>query len=145
MFKRILVPTDGSEQAERAALAGIALAREMDAEVIGLTVIPKFHTFTYKTDMLEDTQAQFAAQSEQSATRNLGVVVAAARTQGVPCTTETAVSDEPFQTIVATARDRDCDLIVMGSHGRGGAASVLLGSETQKVLVHTSVPVLVYR
>ncbi len=63
----------------------------------------------------------------------------------MPCSTEKAVSDDPYQMIISTARDRHCDLIVMGSHGRRGVKGLLLGSETQKVLVHGSVPVLVYR
>ena len=66
MFKRILVPTDGSEPSQRAVLAGIGFAKELGAEVVGLTVIPKFHTFTYKTDMLEETKEEFAVDSQRA-------------------------------------------------------------------------------
>jgi nucleotide-binding universal stress UspA family protein len=145
MFKRILLPTDGSEPAQRAVLAGISFAKDLGAEVLGLTVIPRFHTFTYKTDMLEDTKEEFAIESEQRASQNLGFIEGAAREAGVPCSTEKAVSDEPHDVIISTAQARHCDLIVMGSHGRRGIKGLLLGSETQKVLVHSSVPVLVYR
>lgn len=145
MFKRILVPTDGSEPAQRAVLAGIAFARELGAEVVGLTVIPKFHTFTYKTDMLEETKEEFAVDSREHAKEVLSFVLDAARNAAVACTGEQVVSDDPWQTIIETAQARQCDLIVMGSHGRRGVKGVLLGSETQKVLVHSNVPVLVYR
>lgn len=145
MFKRILVPTDGSEPSQRAVLAGIGFAKELGAEVVGLTVIPKFHTFTYKTDMLEDTKEEFIAESHDHATKVLSFVLDTAREAGVACTGEQVVSDDPWQTIIDTAKSRQCDLIVMGSHGRRGVKGVLLGSETQKVLVHSSIPVLVYR
>jgi nucleotide-binding universal stress UspA family protein len=145
MFKRILLPTDGSEPAQRAILAGISFAKELGAEVVGLTVIPKFHTFTYKTDMLEETKEEFVIDSQQIADTNLAFIADAARDAGVPCRIETAISDDPHEMIISTARDRQCDLIVMGSHGRRGVKGVLLGSQTQKVLVHSGLPVLVYR
>jgi nucleotide-binding universal stress UspA family protein len=145
MFKRILLPTDGSEQSQRAILAGIGFAKELGAEVVGLTVIPKFHTFTYKTEMLEETKEEFAVDSQQQAKQYLSFILDAARQAGVPCTGEQAVSDDPYEMILSTARDRHCDLIVMGSHGRRGVKGVLLGSETQKVLTHSNLPVLVFR
>ena len=145
MFKRILLPTDGSEQSERAILAGIRFAKDLGAEVVGLTVIPKFHAFTYKTEMLEDTKSEYAVDSRKHADEYLKFISGAAQEAGVPCSTESAISDDPYQMIISTARDRHCDLIVMGSHGRRGVKGVLLGSETQKVLVHGSIPVLVYR
>ena len=145
MFKRILLPTDGSEPSQRAVVAGIGFAKELGAEVVGLTVIPQFHTFTYKTEMLEETKEEFAVDSRERAKQVLSFVLDTARDAGVPCTGEQVVSDDPWQAIIATAQTRQCDLIVMGSHGRRGVKGVLLGSETQKVLVHSSVPVLVYR
>lgn len=145
MFKRILLPTDGTEQSERAILAGIGFAKELGAEVIGLTVIPEFHVFTYKAEMLEETKEVYELESRQHALKNLAYIEGAAREAGVPCRTEQVVSDDPDEAIIATARDRQCDLIAMGSHGRRGIKGVLLGSTTQKVLVHSSVPVLVYR
>jgi nucleotide-binding universal stress UspA family protein len=145
MFKRILLPTDGSEPAQRAVLAGIGFAKGLGAEVVGLSVIPKFHTFTLKADMLEETKEEFALDSEQRADMNLAFIEGAAREAGVPCTSGKMMSDQPYQVIVSAAHERHCDLIVMGSHGRHGVKGLLLGSETQKVLVHSSVPVLVYR
>ncbi len=145
MFKHILLPTDGSELSERAVLAGVSFAREVGAEVFGLTVRPEFHTFTYKTDMLEDTEQQFNASAERQAEAFLTFIGNAARTAGVQSTLAQVVSDDPYEAILQAAKERKCDLIVMASHGRRGVKGVLLGSETQKVLVHSDIPVLVYR
>ena len=144
MFKRILLPTDGSEQSQRAIVAGVNFAKELGAEVLGLTVIPKYHTFTYKAEMLEETQEEYALDSQKRASEYLSFIVDTAREAGVSCSVEHAVSDDPDQMIVSTTRDPRCDLIVMGSHGRRGIQA-LLGSVTQKVLVHSNLPVLVYR
>lgn len=145
MFKQILLPTDGSDLSERAVLAGISFAKEIGAQVVGLTVRPEFHTFTYKTDMLEDTEPEFEAATGKQADKYLSFVTDAARTAGVPCTVVQVVSDDPYEAILQTAKERKCDLIIMASHGRRGLKGVLLGSETQKVLVHSDIPVLVYR
>jgi nucleotide-binding universal stress UspA family protein len=145
MFKRILLPTDGSEQSERAILAAVRFAGETGAEVLGLTVIPKFHTLTFNAEMVEDTSAEFALATQQRANTYLEFIRGAARAAGVACSGEQVVSDDPWKVIVDTAAHRQCDLIAMGSHGRRGVGAVLLGSETQKVLVHSRVPVLIYR
>jgi nucleotide-binding universal stress UspA family protein len=145
MFTQILLPTDGSDLSERAALAGISFAKEIGAQVIALTVLPEFHALTYKTDMLEDTQEEFAAKTERLAKQYLQVASDAASSAGVPCTTAQVTSDDPYEAILQTAKERKCDLIIMASHGRKGVKGVLLGSETQKVLVHSDIPVLVYR
>ncbi|GAB3411897.1 universal stress protein [Massilia agilis] len=145
MFKQILLPTDGSDLSERAVLAGISFAKEIGAQVVGLTVRPEFHTFTYKTDMLEDTEPEFEAATGKQADKYLSFVTDAARTAGVPCAVAQVVSDDPYEAILQTAKERKCDLIIMASHGRRGLKGVLLGSETQKVLVHSDIPVLVYR
>jgi nucleotide-binding universal stress UspA family protein len=145
MFKQILLPTDGSDLSERAVLAGISFAKEVGGEVIGLTVRPEFHTFTYKTDMIEDTEPEFNAATEQQANKHLAFISDAARSAGVACSVAQAVSDDPYEAILQTAKERKCDLIIMASHGRRGLKGMLLGSETQKVLVHSDIPVLVYR
>lgn len=145
MFKHILLPTDGSDLSERAVLAGVSFAREIGAGVVGLTVTPEFHTFTYKTEMLEATEEEFAASSQRQAALNLAVISNAAATAGVPCEVVQVTSDEPWAAILQTSTEHGCDLIIMASHGRRGLKAVILGSETQKVLIHTSIPVLVYR
>jgi nucleotide-binding universal stress UspA family protein len=145
MFKRILLPTDGSAQSERAILAGVEFAKGVGAEVVGLTVLPEFHTFTYQTEMLEASSEQFAQESQQRAQQYLAFIDDAASKAGVVCTCAQITSDDPYQAIIDAARERQCDLIVMASHGRKGLKAMLLGSETQKVLVHSNIPVLVYR
>jgi nucleotide-binding universal stress UspA family protein len=145
MFKRILLPTDGSELSSRAVLAGVSFAKEVGAKVIGLTVMPDFKTFTANTDMLESTEDEYLGTSETRGGKYLSTIANAASSVGVECTTTLVRSDDPHEAILRTARDQGCDLIIMASHGRRGLAGVLLGSETQKVLVHSSIPVLVYR
>ena len=145
MYKCILLPTDGSELSERAVLAGIDLARESGASVIGLHVTPHYHVLTARADMLAETREQFAEQSEHQARRILDSVAEEASAVGVRCSTEHAVSDDPYEAIIEAARRNVCDLIVMAAHGRRGLKGLLLGSETQKVLVHSSIPVLVFR
>jgi nucleotide-binding universal stress UspA family protein len=145
MFKKILLPTDGSDLSERAVLAGVSFAKEVGAQVVGLTVTPEFHTFTYKTEMLEETEEEFNASTQRQAAKNLAVISDAAAAAGVPCDVVQVTSDEPWAAILQTAKDNGCDLIIMASHGRRGFKALILGSETQKVLVHTDIPVLVYR
>jgi len=145
MYKRILIPTDGTEASQRAILAGVDFAREVGAEVVGLTATPEFHVLSTDSTMLEDTPEQFAAGSDMRARRILADVENAARDAGVPCRTEHVVDDDPYAAVIETARRLGCDLIVMASHGRRGLKGLLLGSETQKVLVHSAIPVLVHR
>jgi nucleotide-binding universal stress UspA family protein len=145
MYKRILIPTDGSEASQRAILAGVEFARETGAEVVGLTATPEFSVLSTDSDMLEDTPEQFAANSAARAARVLRDIESAAGESGVPCRTEHVVDDDPYAAIIAAARRSGCDLIVMASHGRRGIKGLLLGSETQKVLVHSTIPVLVHR
>lgn len=145
MFKHVLLPTDGSELSERATLAGVSFAKELGASVVALTVMPEFHTVSLDTEMLEDTETEFIAQSERRAAKALAFVTDAAQSAGVPCTTVTDRSDDPYEVILRTAKERSCDLIIMASHGRRGLSGLLLGSETQKVLTHSDIPVLVYR
>lgn len=145
MYKRILIPSDGSEASQRAILAGVDFARELGAEVVGLTVTPAFHVLSTDSEMLEDTPEQFTANSAARAGRILADVENAAREAGVPYRGEHVVDDDPYAAIVATAQRLGCDLITMASHGRRGLKGPLLGSETQKVLVHSTVPVLVHR
>jgi nucleotide-binding universal stress UspA family protein len=145
MYKRILLPTDGSEASARAADAGVAFARELGADVVALNVTPPFRVFSTDAEMLEDTPEQYAIASRERARKLLGGIAAAAQAAGVPCSLEHLESDAPWSAIIDTAQRLGCDLIVMASHGRRGIAGLLLGSETQKVLLHSTIPVLVHR
>jgi nucleotide-binding universal stress UspA family protein len=145
MFKHILVPTDGSPLSDAAVDHAIEFARAIGAKVTGLHVIPTFHTFTYHTEMLEDTRDQFEKDSRAHAAQFLTKIERAAKEAGVEYRTMHVSHDHPYEAIIDTAKEAGCDVIAMASHGRKGVQGLLMGSETQKVLTHSTVPVLVYR
>lgn len=145
MFKHILFPTDGSPISEAAMLTCMAFARSIGARVTALHVLPEFHMLTVNTEMIEDTREQYLSDTEQRGRKALAVVEAAARDAGVDCDTVLRRGDDPYSAILEVARDQDCDLITMASHGYRGVKGMLLGSETHKVLVHSMIPVLVLR
>jgi nucleotide-binding universal stress UspA family protein len=145
MFKHVLLPTDGSKLSENAIRMGVQLAKTVNAKVTGFYVMPEFHVFTYKTEMLEDTKREFAKDSKAHAAQYLSVIETAAKAAGVTCDIASGTHDHPYEAIIKAAKQRGCDLIVMASHGRKGVQAVLLGSETQKVLTHSHIPVLVCR
>lgn len=144
MYKRILLPTDGSEASRRAIEFGVAFARSIGAEVVAMTATREFHTFTTDPDMLKQSRDEYAEASRARGQRLLDEVTVVARDAGVPCTGVQVNSDEPYEAILDTARERLCDLIVMASHGYKGIKGLLMGSVTQKVLVHSLIPVLVH-
>ncbi|MFP3564623.1 universal stress protein [Paraburkholderia sp. SIMBA_030] len=145
MFKHLLVPTDGSALSDAAIQMAVTLASESGATVTGLHVIPEFHVLAYGPEMLADTEEQFIQVTRQHADAYLAAVTKAATRAGVECDTVARNHDQPYEAIVSVAAQRNCDLIVMASHGRGGMRALLLGSETQKVLTHSQIPVLVVR
>jgi nucleotide-binding universal stress UspA family protein len=145
MFKHILLPTDGSERSEAAIQKGIQFAKSINAKVTGFHVILPFHAFTFQTEMLEDTKEQFERDSKAHAERFLDVIKKAAEEAGVRCDTDFVVASHPYDAIIKAAEEKGCDLILMASHGRKGVQGLLIGSETQKVLTHTKIPVLVVR
>jgi nucleotide-binding universal stress UspA family protein len=145
MFKHLLLPTDGSDLSVAAIQKGIQIAQGMNAKVTGLHVQPKFHVLSYHTEMLEDTKEGFQKHAKTHAEQYLGVIARAAKEANVICDTASSVSDHSYEEIIRVAGERRCDLIVMASHGLKGLQGLLLGSETQKVLTHSTIPVLVYR
>ena len=145
MFKHILVPTDGSKLSEKAIKHAVQLAKQLDARMTVVHVIPKFHTFTYQMEMLETTAKEYAKSSVDQATQYLHYAQRAANAAGVDCETAQVSGDQPYKEIIKVAQKKKCDLILLASHGRRGIEGFLLGSETQKVLTHSSIPVLVYR
>lgn len=145
MFKHILLPTDGSALSEMASQKCLALAKEVGAQVSAVYVVPQFHVLAYAPEVVTDTPEQYQKDSEAYARKVLSMVERAASEVGVACTTLFVSNDHPYEAIVQAAKDRECDLICMASHGRKGVKGLLLGSETQKVLTHTGTPVLVYR
>ena len=145
MFKHILFPVDGSAGSRAIVKKCIALARENGARLTALHVIPQFHVLSYQPEMLVDTPELYRKDSEQQARALLADVEAEAKELGVACEALFQWGDHPYEAIVQLAADKECDLVCMASHGRKGVKGLLLGSETQKVLTHCQVPVLVYR
>jgi nucleotide-binding universal stress UspA family protein len=145
MFTHLLLPTDGTPLSEAAVRRGLALAREQQARVTAIHVVPEFHVLSYRTERIGDTRDEFLAHCRESSQKYLAAVESAAREEGVPCSTVAVTSDHPYEAIIRTAESARCDLIVMASHGRRGLQGLVIGSETHKVLTHTKVPVLVLR
>ncbi|MPW18116.1 universal stress protein [Paraburkholderia sp. CNPSo 3157] len=145
MFKHLLVPTDGSARSEEAIHMAVSLAKEFEARITGIHAIPEFHLLTYDSQMLADTRSEYAQHAKNHAERYLAFLERAATDAAVTCDTTWVASDHPYEAIIRTAQERHCDLIVMASHGRHGVKGLLIGSETQKVLIHSRIPVLVCR
>ena len=147
MFKHILVPTDGSQLSSDTAKRAIAFARETGAKVTFFFAKPDYPVAFYGEGALIDptTPEKFAEMAELQAREILAAHEAAAKAEGVICATTSSVSDIPHEAIIAAADQAGADLIFMASHGRRGISGFLLGSETQKVLTHSKIPVLVYR
>ncbi|KJK24479.1 hypothetical protein UB46_10450 [Burkholderiaceae bacterium 16] len=145
MFTHLLLAVDGSPLSDAAFHNALLLAQEMEARITALRVGPKYHLFAYHTEMLTDSRELFAEEIGEAAKKYLERIALEASEAGVTCATTFLVDDHPYEAIIKTAEDRGCDLIVMASHGRRGVQGVLLGSETQRVLTHSKIPVLVYR
>jgi nucleotide-binding universal stress UspA family protein len=146
MYKHILVPTDGSPQSSIAIAGAVALAKAVGAKVTGLFAAPPATPIIYRDHLPAGfaTMAEHKQMIEESAARYLEVIEQAAKEAGVPCEVISVTSDYPADTILSTAEKHKCDLIVMATHGRRGISGVLLGSETQRVVTHAKIPVLVY-
>ncbi|MCU0813416.1 MAG: universal stress protein [Burkholderiaceae bacterium] len=144
MFKHILVPTDGSDISAKAVDYAIALAKLSGAKV---SVMSAKEPFPYSaiSEMQPTPPQEFFDAQERIASGRVKTVVDAAKAAGVPCDAVTVEAVHPWEAICDHAKAQNCDLIVMASHGRRGVAALLLGSETQKVLTHTSIPVLVVK
>jgi len=147
MFKHILVPTDGSALSQDTVRRAVSFAKDADARITAFYAKPEYPVTYYGEGALIDTTTpeQFAEMSEQQAQKVLGFVDELCLEAGVRCTKMTLTSDIPYEAIIEAATQSECDLIFMSSHGRRGFSALLLGSETNKVLTHTKIPVLVYR
>jgi nucleotide-binding universal stress UspA family protein len=146
MYRHILIATDGSSLAERAVSHGLSLAKSVGARVTALIVEAPFNVYDVRESrirQMSEAFAQHAEQIRQHAAAVLDRVAEAARVADVPCETVQVEHDQPYQAIIMAAKDKGCDVIVMASHGRSGISAVLLGSVTNKVLTHTSIPILV--
>jgi nucleotide-binding universal stress UspA family protein len=147
MFKHIFVPTDGSELSRATVSRAITFAKEAGARVTAFFAKPEYPIAYFGEGALIDptTPEKFAELADQQATEYLGEVQRLCAEAGVECSTLSATSDAPYEAIIEAADKSGCDLIFMASHGRRGFSGFLLGSETNKVLTHSKIPVLVYR
>ena len=150
MTKHILVPTDGSKLSLKAAKAAATLARSLKARITAVYVVepympPMLSEGTVFRGTLADDQAAFDAAAQKVAQAALKKVQTAATAQRVKCDSVSITASQPWEGILAATKQKKCDMIVMGSHGRGVVAGVLLGSVTAKILSHSKTPVLVCR
>ena len=147
MFKHILIPTDGSRTAAKAIQNGVQLAKEMGAKVTGFYAqepLPQhIHGEGYLAD--ESLVAEFERRAGEFARRCVDEVGEAARAAGVPFEAIVAKSQSPHKAIIDAAQSQHCDAVFIGSHGNKGLVGLVLGSVTQKVLVNSTIPVLVFR
>jgi nucleotide-binding universal stress UspA family protein len=141
VYKNILIATDGSDLSASAIKQGISLAAGLAARVTAVSVTEPFHWFD--PNMVDDAESAYAKGASLSAARALAAVTDAAKAAGIACETIHLEEEQPYKAIVNTAKARNCDLIVMASHGRKGISALVVGSETVKVLTHTEIPVLV--
>lgn len=149
MFRHLLVPTDGSLLAKDAVARAVQLAQAAGARITFFHVqdSPAIHpeVSLFGEGMVLDPliNDHFAQAHAAHAEQLLNQARLQAEAAGVPCDTLTTINPTIYEAILAAASDRGCDLIVMASHGRRGLAALLLGSETQRVLTHAAIPVLV--
>lgn len=145
MYKNILIPTDGSELSKSAIKDGLALANSLGARVTALTVMaPYVDASLWEIAVYKDPE-MYENHIKTEADKRIAQVKEVAEETGIDVNTVAAKAHHPWKEIVDTAEKMSCDLIVMASHGRSGISSILLGSETQKVLAHSKIPVLVHR
>lgn len=147
MFKRILVATDGSLLSKKAVTSAIALAAQSGAELVALTVVPRYPTnyFDGAAVFTPEDIGRIEKQWAESAQATLDEIAKQAEASGVRIQTTTVSADLVGEAIIAAAKKHGSDTIVMASHGRQGIKRLLLGSETQHVLTHSDLPVLVLR
>jgi nucleotide-binding universal stress UspA family protein len=146
MYRRILVCTDGSALAQRAAREGVKLAASLRAAVVALLVTPPFEPPRgYEASPLAAQIARHERASKAAAARSLGAIAKQASALGVRCKTLHIGRYPPAATIVETANEERCDLIVMGSHGHGAIGQLLIGSVTARVAATCTVPLLIVR
>lgn len=144
MFKKILVPTDGSALAQSAATTAAQLAKSQGAEVIGVYVIDPFPYIGMGEASAAGLQA-YLAESRSVAGQALEALGKVCAAEGVPFAGDTIERNVVYEGVIETAQAEGCDLIVMASHGRQGVKALILGSVAQKVLTHAKVPVLIVK
>lgn len=144
MFSKILLPTDGSDLSLRAARAAVELAKQLGAGLVAFTVVEPY-AYASLSEFRPETIAEYERRADQVARDRLVAVENVAREENVAIESTVARSFSPYEAIIEAAARHKCDAVFMASHGRRGLNAVLLGSETQKVLTHCTLPVVVFR
>jgi nucleotide-binding universal stress UspA family protein len=145
---KILLPIDGSDSTRSALKQALGFAKALGASVVGLHVEPEFHMPRDEGDLMPPSKMlkqRVDAEHKARAQQILDTLAKEASGAGVKCECVVEMNDAVYEEIISTAEKRDCDLIIMASHGHRGPTATLLGSETAKVLTHTRLPVLVLR
>jgi nucleotide-binding universal stress UspA family protein len=147
MYQKILITTDGSAVSQHTACAGVKFAQQMGAEVLALFVAPEYQYPVYVEIIPPSfpTETEYVEQMRRTGEEYMGAIMRSCAASGLRHECMTAFSDATALKIVDVAEQQRCDLIFMGSHGRSGWGQLLLGSVTNKVLSHTTRPVLVHR
>jgi nucleotide-binding universal stress UspA family protein len=143
MFTKILLPTDGSEMSARPIAGAIEIARALGSKVLAMMVIEPY-TYASLSTMTPESCEAYEARTKEVAQKQLSAIEDAGTAAGVEVETKVSQNFSPSEAIIEMAEDDDCDAIFMASHGRHGISAILIGSETRKVLTHTTIPVLVY-
>jgi nucleotide-binding universal stress UspA family protein len=144
MYKRLLVPTDGSELATEAVRGAVRFAKPIGASVVLITVMEPY-SYTSLSEYRPESIEDYDERMRETAEENLQAAKKLFDEAGIAAETMAVKSFSPAEAIINATQDKNCDCVFMASHGRKGLAAVLLGSETQKVLTHSRVPVMVYR
>ena len=147
MYKNLLVATDGSKLSDKAVAHAIGLAQAVGASLVAFYAAPDYPMPAYADGVVYEpvSRKEYAKLAAEDAQKILGAAATKAEAAGVPCKTAYAIAASPWEAILAAAKKNKNDGIVMASHGRRGISAVLLGSETQKVLTHSKLPVIVVR
>lgn len=145
MYKHILIATDGSELAHKALVQGFALAKALGAKVTTVTVTEPWTAVVPGEMGMAFPIDEYEKGASENAANILAAVKKEADTAGIATDTVHMADQYPADGIIATAKEKGCDLIVMASHGRRGLSRLLIGSQANQVVIHSEVPVLVVR
>lgn len=145
MFKHLLVPTDGSPLSAKAIKAAVEFAKMAGARITAISVAEPYPYLAVADAGYLPDGSRYDVEMQQFAERFVTEAAELATASGVPCDTRIALAFSPYQEIVKAADELGCDAIFMASHGRKGINRLFVGSETQKVLAHTTLPVMVFR
>jgi nucleotide-binding universal stress UspA family protein len=150
MYKHIMLPLDGSEDLSmKAVQEAVALARTLGSKLTLLTVVPPYHsgvgTMPLTSEIVHEVETVRDEEHRQRAQKAHAAVMADAVAGKVECESLVVIGETPYERIIENAQARNCDLIVMASHGRSGFDAFLTGSHTVNVLAHSKIPVLVVR